>query len=98
MEFMTIVFLSVGVIGVFLSIFIHQRKVRKRRIDWLASSFGKSPDETEWELDSISRYAKYREADTSCQRVDAITWNDLDMDRVFARINTCLTSVGEEYL
>ncbi|MCL2215591.1 MAG: hypothetical protein FWB91_01095 [Defluviitaleaceae bacterium] len=31
-------------------------------------------------------------------RVDSITWNDLDMDKVFARINVCHTSVGEEYL
>lgn len=30
--------------------------------------------------------------------VDMITWNDLDMDDVFDRINTCQSSVGEEYL
>ena len=30
--------------------------------------------------------------------VDDTTWNDLDMDRVFARVNACHTSVGEEYL
>lgn len=30
--------------------------------------------------------------------VDMITWNDLDMDDVFDRLNTCQSSVGEEYL
>ena len=30
--------------------------------------------------------------------IDEITWNDLDMDDVFDRINTCQSSVGEEYL
>lgn len=30
--------------------------------------------------------------------IDDITWNDLDMDNVFDRINTCQSSVGEEYL
>lgn len=30
--------------------------------------------------------------------IDGITWNDLDMDEVFDRLNTCQSSVGEEYL
>ena len=30
--------------------------------------------------------------------IDDITWNDLDMDDVFDRLNTCQSSVGEEYL
>ncbi|MDE5741056.1 MAG: hypothetical protein K2H90_01240, partial [Oscillospiraceae bacterium] len=30
--------------------------------------------------------------------IDGITWNDLDMDDVFDRLNTCQSSVGEEYL
>ena len=30
--------------------------------------------------------------------IDDITWNDLDMDRVYERLNHTRTSVGEEYL
>lgn len=30
--------------------------------------------------------------------IDDITWNDLDMNRVFSRINNTQTDVGEEYL
>ena len=30
--------------------------------------------------------------------LDDITWNDLDMDMIFGRINQTLTTAGEEYL
>ena len=30
--------------------------------------------------------------------VDDITWNDLDMDRIYNRMNTCYSSIGSEYL
>ena len=48
------------------------------------------------ELESITEYYRYTNIDNI--NADAITWNDLDMDEVFDRINTCESSVGEEYL
>jgi len=70
---------------------------RKRRMDELKESFGKPPEsDRDCEFDSISKYTQYMK-DKSL-RVDDITWNDLDMNKVFRRINVCLTSVGEEYL
>lgn len=48
------------------------------------------------ELESITEYYRYAEIDSI--NADSITWNDLDMDEVFDRINTCESSVGEEYL
>lgn len=41
-----------------------------------------------------SYYLKHR--DDSC--IDDITWNDLDMDDVFKRMNYTLSATGEEYL
>ena len=73
---------------------------KRRRLENLQASFGKPPTPNDLlQLESISQYTQYFEANNpSQQRVDAITWNDLDMDRVFNRINVCQTSVGEEYL
>lgn len=49
------------------------------------------------EKDSISSY--YNAKLQSCEEyVDDITMNDLDFDKVFSKIDTCMTSVGEEYL
>jgi len=62
----------------------------------IISMFGKPPEDKETEFESIRRYAdKFQSEDL---HVDDITWNDLEMDSVFERINVCLSSVGEEYL
>ena len=68
----------------------------KRLKAMIQSAFGKPPRETETEFASIMRYAK--RMDENMLRIDSITWNDLEMDRVSERINSCLSSVGEEYL
>ncbi|MDR2108116.1 MAG: hypothetical protein LBP28_01470 [Coriobacteriales bacterium] len=49
--------------------------------------------------DSVPQYWQLRQRHeqlTDC--IDERTWDDLSMDEIFVRLNTCLTSVGEEYL
>jgi hypothetical protein len=61
-------------------------------------AFGQIPKKREVK-DYIRDYHQYvTEAEGATSAVDAITWQDLNMDDVFARINTCASSVGEEYL
>ena len=62
----------------------------------IISNFGKTPQENDVDFKSIGRYAERMNKDNL--RIDNITWGDLDMDRVFQRINSCQSSVGEEYL
>lgn len=50
---------------------------------------------TEEELNLIKYYYEHITKDTD---VDDITWNDLDMDNIFTRINTTSSSIGSEYL
>lgn len=76
----------------------HIRK-NKRLRERLISSFGKIPESKSCEFKSISSYYSYKKTNSGKNEViDSITWDDLDMDLVFKRINACLTSVGEEYL
>lgn len=81
-----------------LLIVSHIRKTKNTERE-LRESFGKSPKKTNYSLNSIETYRIYKTAnsDTS-EYIDDITWDDLDMDEVFKRINVCHTSVGEEYL
>ncbi|MCL1786756.1 MAG: hypothetical protein FWG38_02110 [Defluviitaleaceae bacterium] len=80
---------------VFYTIFskIQAKKALAARLEL---AFGKPPEEKDTEFESIRRYV------SRCAKsdlfVDHITWNDLDMDRVFERVNACQSSVGEEYL
>lgn len=65
----------------------------------LRECFGKPPEKQEYSLDSIETYHVYKSSNSDTSKhIDDITWNDLDMDKVFRRINVCNTSIGEEYL
>jgi len=46
-------------------------------------------------MENIRYYHEKKKTDTS---IDDITWNDLNMDAVFKRMNHTRTSAGEEYL
>lgn len=70
------------------------RKLRQS----LEDRFGEIPDKKNSE-DFYGFYwdEKLGHSDTGFH-IDDITWGDLDMDKVFARINCCETSAGEECL
>lgn len=74
-----------------------EKKERKRRRRELLETFGKGGRTAyaDGELDAVLRYfQKHQEAFF----LDDVTWNDLDMDRVFRRMNSCSSSAGQEYL
>jgi len=74
------------------------RKTKIRITNMLMNSWGKEPskDLSYDEFENISHYFRNGEADSNV--VDDITWNDLDMDRIFMMINNTHSSVGQEYL
>ena len=95
-----IIFALIAIIGVALVKVFSNINARRKRIEAIKAAYGRFPVVDEYiQMESISRYARLYETNNPSQkRVDPITWNDLDMDKVFNRINACQTSVGEEYL
>ena len=79
--------------------FLTKRKNRKFLIE-LEQGFGKVPNrEFGLKLDSISTFWYEKKIyDSKESDIDEITWNDLDMDKVYERVNNCCSSAGEEYL
>jgi len=76
---------------------LENQRSRKRK-ERIRARWGEIPD-TEYsyeEFESISHYFKKHKRDGYV--VDDITWNDLDMDRVFMAINNTWSSIGREYL
>lgn len=64
-------------------------------------SFGEIPDPLylAGDMEHIRAYHDVRSArEPDRFAIDDITWNDLDMDRLFRRINPGLTTAGEQYL
>ncbi len=87
------VFVLGGVVYAALSSRTADRKLRAN----LENRFGKAPD-GDAELESAAVPWKTAAGKESGCFVDDTTWNDLDMDSVFLRIDSCETSLGEEYL
>jgi DNA mismatch repair ATPase MutS len=67
----------------------------------LAGQWGKEP-QGKYKSEDIRAISGYynnlKNTENNTFFIDDITWNDLDMDRVFMRINNTQSSVGEEYL
>lgn len=70
----------------------------KKFISQIRASYGQIPQREyrPGEMDSIAVY--YRQNSRGKQVIDDITWNDLDMDRIFMALNQTWSSSGEEYL
>jgi hypothetical protein len=102
----TILVIGLFVIAAVLGRVRGDKKLRGR----ISGLYGKTPalgenglPESLENIESIARYAEYMDdpespSEVKHWRLDATTWNDLDMDKVFGRINVCQSSVGEEYL
>lgn len=74
------------------------KKAGRKKDALLMQAFGCPPGDTDYEIGNIASYHKYASALPSGSRIDATTWNDLSMDDIFRRVNTCSSDVGEEYL
>ncbi len=77
------------------------RKMKKIMKERLIESWGKDPSTTyqSEDLESIASYFSNRRVqDSSGLAVDDITWRDLEMDAVFARLNGTCSTPGEETL
>ena len=74
-----------------------QKVSEKKLVAWLKDNYGKAPMRSykDDELDHLRGYYDNHREDF---QIDDITWNDLNMDGVFARMNYCQSATGEEYL
>ncbi len=108
MEVLITILVLTGILVIFyVRGMIDERRMAARKRREIHDSYGqlrtKEYSAEEWE--SISGYFRYHclsrqnLADDSDKKVlDDITWNDLNMDAVFARINHTWSSAGQEYL
>lgn len=73
-------------------------KRKKKFLEKIKKSWGAVPTrEYSWdELEQISAYHKAQSKNSFV--IDEITWNDLDMDRIFMLMNQTVSSAGEDYL
>ncbi|RKM62632.1 hypothetical protein D6856_00445 [Butyrivibrio sp. XB500-5] len=98
MESFTLLVVLVGFVFVAYLLGVRDSIVSEKKLTaWLKENYGNAPMRKykDYELDHIRGYY---ENHTEEFQIDDITWNDLNMDGVFARMNYCLSATGEEYL
>lgn len=91
-----IVLLFLGVVA--FTMIQENRRQRREFREKIAKRWGQIPDrEYTWDgLEQIAGYFRARKEKRFV--IDDITWNDLDMDRIFMLINQTVSSPGEDYL
>lgn len=98
MEF--VVFVSVLLL-LFLFMIVQElmqaKKEEKMFQKSLRENYGKEPSK-EYSLERFARLGSYLKRHPEETLLDDITWNDLEMDVVFCRIDRTLSAAGEEYL
>lgn len=77
--------------------YISSRNLQKRYLENLYRSYGTVPERNykAGELEHIMRY--YLKHPVKHQ-IDDITWNDLNMDNIYQKMNTSCSAAGDEYL
>jgi len=70
---------------------------RNRRLKELQDAW-ESPQKQDRDFSSISTLFELTPPAHGQNRIDDKTWNDLDMNSVFRKVDTTLTSVGQQYL
>lgn len=89
--------LAVFVLFVFVQGYLIEKKNDKIFAEKIKNLPGKKPDK-QYKIERFLRISAYYEKHPKELQIDDITWNDLDMDDIFKRMNYCLSSTGEEYL
>jgi len=98
MEYVLFVIVMIGVISCFMiSGYLNYKKSEKRFIKKLYENYGCLPDR-EYKPEEFANISGYFLKHTEGFYIDDITWNDLNMDEVFKRLNYTHSAAGEEYL
>lgn len=91
------VFALLVVLLIFIKGYLDFQKEEKRFIERLYSDYGQLK-EKEYKPERFINIPHYFEKHKKGFFIDDITWNDLNMDEVFKKINSTWSAAGEEYL
>lgn len=104
MEYIVVLAMIVlGVIVFFARGMLAQRKEQARLMERLKRNYG-LPPQKDWKpecyenLDCYHLYHRMGVESGKRHEIDDITWNDLEMDRIFMRIDYTMSRAGAEYL
>lgn len=94
-----VVLCAAGFVLLFALLILYENRKQKTTIRRkVQRTYGKVPEQ-EYEPEDIERISHYfRRREKEGFVIDDITWNDLDMDRVYTLVNQTVSSPGEDVL
>lgn len=97
--YLQVILWAAGIVVLFIILMAwNNHKWKKAQKNRIKRIFGKIP-EREYSPDDLERISHYfRRKENGKFYIDDITWNDLDMDRIFIQINQTVSSPGEDVL
>ena len=95
--FIFICLILLAIVLVMTKEYVDSRRFLERRLREIYAGYG-TPPERSYGAEELSHISMYYEKHRTADQIDDITWNDLYMDAVYQRMNTCLSAAGDEYL
>ncbi len=98
--YLSVILWAVGIVLLFILLIFWDNRKRKKLVKRkIKRIYGTVPDREydAGDIEKISRYFR-RKSQGKEFVIDDITWNDLDMDRIYMQINQTMSSPGEDYL
>lgn len=97
MDIIVYILLTIA-IAFFVKVYSHRKNVRKMR-EALCKQFGKKPKARKYDFENLGyHWNEYKKILPEAEMIDEITWNDLEMDKLFSRVNNCSSFIGEQVL
>lgn len=81
-------------------LFLYEHRERQKTIrKILEKKYGKKPHKKDYDFNKIGMYWKeFESLVKEDEKIDNVTWNDLEMNQIFNRIDNCSSFVGEQIL
>ena len=80
-----------------IKLYVDQKNYRKQIRNRVKREWAKAGEE-EYSAEKMQAVAEYYRDHAGNGSIDDITWNDLDMDRVYQQMNHTKSAMGQEYL
>ncbi len=77
--------------------YVGNRQFIQNTLAQIYAGYGTPPERT-YGAEELTRISMYYQKHPTDDQIDDITWNDLNLDAVYQRLNTCLSAAGDEYL
>lgn len=77
--------------------YISSRNYQKNFLRKIYRSYGTTPERS-YKADEMEHIGMYYQKHPAAHQIDDITWNDLNMDSIYQKMNVSCSAAGDEYL